>query len=86
MIINHKKLNQTPKKIYEIVPHAMHCGGGYGKRPHLFPFFCTLPYTIFCMSPNYFQCPCKELLPELTNDTSTRSGPLLTSSLLVAYK
>ena len=28
MIINHKKLNQTPKKNYEIVLHAMHCGGG----------------------------------------------------------
>ena len=27
MIINHKKLNQTPKKNYEIVLHAMHCGG-----------------------------------------------------------
>ena len=25
MIINHKKLNQTPKKNYEIVLHAMHC-------------------------------------------------------------
>ena len=30
MIINHKKLNQTPKKNYEIVLHAMHCGGGHG--------------------------------------------------------
>ena len=32
MIINHKKLNQTPKKNYEIVLHAMHCAPPPKKR------------------------------------------------------
>ena len=47
MIINHKKLNQTPKKIYEIVPHAMHCGGGMAKDHTYSPFFAPSPTQYF---------------------------------------
>ena len=34
MIINHKKLNQTPKKIYEIVLLAMHCAPPFFLNGH----------------------------------------------------
>ena len=48
MIINHKKLNQTPKKNYEIVLHAMHCGGGV--FPLLKTFLVALASLAFKLS------------------------------------